>query len=155
LLQIAVGDQRAVRFDAQQKSSRAETTSMRPSGSQSTQHGKAGAARTTSLSPSRLTAMISGGPQSENQSRRSCQRGCSPNWTFVISISSSVTATAPQEENPAQSLRYRPRPTPNYHSGSIAPGRSARSVEKFEMARYGHEGSRADRAPSRFADCAT
>src|SRR5262249_42662492 len=119
----------------------------RSSGSQSTQHGKAGASRTTSLSPSRSTAMISGGPQSENQSRPSCQRGCSPNWTFVISTSTSVTATPPRAENPALSLRYRSRPNPNYHSDSIALGQ-----RKGRDAGYGPEAHRAERAASRFAD---
>ena len=59
---------------------RPDTTSSRPSGSQSMQNGKVDGTRAmTSLSPSRSTAMISCAPQSENHSRPSCQRGDSPN----------------------------------------------------------------------------
>jgi hypothetical protein len=57
--------------------SRAETRSRSPSGSQSTQHGNAGACRITSRFPARSTAMTSGGPQSENHRRSWCHRGCS------------------------------------------------------------------------------
>src|SRR5918999_756559 len=71
--------------------SRAETMSRRPSGSQSTQNGNEGTRTTTSLLPSRSTAMISCAPQSANQSRPSCQRGDSPNAMPVMSICGSGT----------------------------------------------------------------
>src|SRR5262245_53807077 len=63
-----------------------ETTSRRPSGSQSTQHGNDGALRMTSLFPLRSTAITSCVPQSENHSLPSCQRGCSPNRMPVIKV---------------------------------------------------------------------
>src|SRR6516225_5095735 len=63
-----------------------ETTSRRPSGSQSTQHGNDGALRMTSLFPLRSTAITSCVPQSENHSRPSCQRGCSPKRMPVIKV---------------------------------------------------------------------
>src|SRR5829696_6926417 len=71
--------------------SRADTISRRPSGSQSMQNGNAGMRTMTSLLPSRLTAMTSCAPQSENQRRSSCQRGDSPNTMPVIRVCSSAT----------------------------------------------------------------
>ena len=69
------------------RSSRPETTSSRPSGSQSIQNGRPkGTRATTSLLPSRSTATISRAPQSENQRRFSCHRGDSPIATPVIRI---------------------------------------------------------------------
>src|SRR5215217_5458856 len=68
----------------------AETISSRPSGRKSMQNGNDSTRRMTSLLPSRSTAMISWAPQSENQSRLSCQRGDSPNTMSVIRVCSSV-----------------------------------------------------------------
>jgi hypothetical protein len=88
-IQIGVGDKRPVVFTAQERPSRAETRSRSPSGSQSTQHGNAGARRITSRHPARSTVMTSGGPQSENHRRSWCQRGCSPKAIPVIKTWSS------------------------------------------------------------------
>src|SRR3712207_4914646 len=55
------------------------------------QNGNDGTRATTSLLPSRSTAMSSCVPQSENQRRLSCQRGDSPNAMPVIRVCNSGT----------------------------------------------------------------
>jgi hypothetical protein len=77
------------------KPSRADTTSKRPSGSQSTHNGNDDPSSTTSLLPSRSTAITSWVPQSENHNRPSCQRGCSPNTSPPSNVRSSDIARPP------------------------------------------------------------
>src|SRR5207302_1738899 len=61
------------------------------SGSQSTQSGNEEPRYMTSAPPSRSTATTSCVPQSENQRRPSCQRGCSPKTKPVMSTSGVCT----------------------------------------------------------------
>src|SRR5713101_3217063 len=69
--------------------SRPETTSRRPSGSQSMLNGNDGMRAMTSLLPSTSAATISWATQLENHRRPSCQRGDSPNARPVNRVCSS------------------------------------------------------------------
>ena len=83
---------------------RPATRSRRPSGRKSMLNGSDGSRTTTSLLPSRSTAITSCASQSANHNRPSCHRGDSGNTKSCISTFGSVTVKRPFPEpsSPAQ-----------------------------------------------------
>src|SRR5687768_8602207 len=95
----------------------ADTTSRRPSGSQSMLKGDEGKWTMTSLLPSGSTATISREPQSENQRRPSRQRGDSPNTIPVINVCGSALSFSCLREPGSVSVGEEPGQHRHEHLG--------------------------------------